>query len=56
MSFGLYLLGYVFVIIGLAYGAFLAHVPPHWIGVPVLVLVGMGILTAVTRTRQKDPN
>ena len=56
MSFGLYLLGYVFVIIGLAYGAFLAHVPTHWIGVLVLVLVGMGILTAVTRTRQKDPN
>jgi hypothetical protein len=56
MSFGLYLVGYIFVIIGLAYGAYLAHVPAHWIGVVVLVLIGMGILTAVTRTRQKDPN
>jgi hypothetical protein len=43
-------------IIGLGYGAHLAHVSPQWIGVGVLVLIGMGILTAVTRTRQKDPN
>jgi hypothetical protein len=56
MSFGLYLVGYVIIIMGLGYGAFLAHVPAHWIAVFVLVLVGMGIVTAVTRTRQKDPN
>ena len=56
MSFALYLVGYLIVIIGLGYGAYLAHVPSHWIGVGVLVLAGMGILTAVTRTRQKDPN
>jgi hypothetical protein len=56
MSFGIYLLGYLIVIIGLGYGAYLAHMPAHWIGVGVLVLLGMGILTAVTRTRQKDQN
>jgi hypothetical protein len=55
MSFGLYLLGYIIVIGGVAYGAFLAHVPHHWIGVIVLVMLGLGILTAVTHTRHKDP-
>jgi len=56
VSFALYLVGYFIVIMGLGYGAYLAHVPSHWIGVLVLVLLGLGILTAVTRTRQKDPN
>jgi hypothetical protein len=44
------------MIVGLGYGAYLAHVPSHWIVVLVLVLVGLGILRAVTKTRQKDPN
>jgi hypothetical protein len=56
MSFAIYLAGYLIVIIGLGYGAHLAHIPPQWIAVGVLVLLGLGILTAVTRTRQKDPN
>ena len=54
MSFGLYLIGFIVLIIGLAWGAQLAHVPPHWIGVGVVVLVGLGIVTAVTHTRQRD--
>ena len=54
MSFGLYLVGFIVLIIGLAWGAQLAHVPPHWIGVGVIVLVGLGIVTAVTHTRQRD--
>ena len=56
MSFGIYLVGYIVLIIGLCYGAYLAHLPSQWIGVGVLVMLGLGILTAVTRTRQKDPN
>jgi hypothetical protein len=54
MSFGLYLAGYIILIIGLAMGANLAHVPPRWIGVGVVVLVGLGVVTAVTHTRQRD--
>ena len=56
MSFGLYLLGYIVLIIGLAIGAHLMHVPPRWIGVGVITLVGIGILTGVTRTRRPDPS
>jgi hypothetical protein len=55
MSFGLYALGFVFVIAGLIYGAVLAHVPGHWIVVGAIVLVGIGILKGVKATRQKDP-
>jgi hypothetical protein len=56
MSFGLYIAGFVVLIAGLAIGAHLAHVPPQWIGVGVVVLVGLGILKAVTHTRQRDPS
>jgi len=54
MSFGLYLFGFVVLVVGVAYGAFLMHMPSHWIGVIVLVLIGLGILTGVANTRQKD--
>lgn len=54
MSFGIYLTGFVVVIAGLIYGASLMHVPTHWIVVGGLVLVGLGILTGVKATRQKD--
>jgi cadmium resistance protein CadD (predicted permease) len=54
MSFGIYLTGFVVVIAGLIYGASLMHIPTHWIVVGGLVLVGIGILTGVIATRQKD--
>jgi hypothetical protein len=56
MSFGLYMVGFIVLIIGLALGAWLLHVPPMWIGVGVIVLVGIGILTGVTTTRRPDPS
>jgi hypothetical protein len=56
MSFALYIVGYLVMIIGLAWGAHLAHVPQQWIGVGVVVLVGLGVVTAVTHTRQRDSN
>jgi uncharacterized membrane protein len=55
MSFGLYATGYAILIIGLVYGAHLMHVPPHWIAVLAIVLIGLGILSGVKATRQKDP-
>ena len=55
MSFGLYAMGFAIVIGGLIYGAYLVHVPTHWIVVGAVVLLGVGILTGVKATRQKDP-
>ena len=55
MSFGIYSVGFVLVIGGLIYGAYLIHVPAHWIAVGAIVLLGLGVLTGVKATRQKDP-
>ena len=54
MSFGLYVVGYLVVIGGLTYGATLMHVPAHWIVAGAIVLIGLGIVTGVKNTRQKD--
>ena len=50
MSFALYIVGFIVLIVGLAWGAHLAHVPPHWIGVGAVVLVGLGVVKAVGHT------
>ncbi len=55
MSFALYLLGFVIVIVGLAWGAMVAGVPQTYIMIGALVLLGIGIISAVKRTRPKDP-
>jgi len=55
VSFALYLVGYVVLIVGLALGAHFLHVQPKWIGVGVLCLVGMAIIHGVAVTRHKDP-
>ena len=54
MSFGLYAVGYAIVIAGLVYAAHLVHMPSHWILVGAIVMVGIGLLSAVKATRQKD--
>lgn len=55
MSFILYLVGFLFVIAGLVYGAVLLGIQTQWIAVGAVVLVGIGLLTGVKATRQKDP-
>jgi cadmium resistance protein CadD (predicted permease) len=54
MSFGLYAAGFAIVIAGLVYAAHLVHLPSHWILVGAIVMIGIGLLSAVKATRQKD--
>jgi uncharacterized membrane protein len=54
MSFGIYAVGFAILIGGLMYGAYLMHMPAHWIVVGGIVLLGVGILSGVKATRQKD--
>ncbi|HKD04696.1 MAG TPA: hypothetical protein VKB79_02240 [Bryobacteraceae bacterium] len=54
VSFGIYMVGFIILIIGLSMGAYLMHVPPKWIGVGVVTMVGLGILLGVTSTRRRD--
>lgn len=55
MSFSLYTVGFAIAICGLVYAAHLLHIPTQWIAVGAVVLLGLGILTGVKNTRQKDP-
>ncbi len=55
MSFGLYAMGFAIMVGGLIYGAHLVHMPTHWIAVGAIVLLGLGVLSGVKATRQKDP-
>jgi hypothetical protein len=54
MSFGIYAAGFAVLIAGLVYAAHLMRMPPHWIAAGAIVMVGIGILSAVKATRQKD--
>lgn len=54
MSFGIYIVGYIIFIIGLATGAYLLNVPTQMIGVGALCLIGLAIVHGVTVARQKD--
>jgi hypothetical protein len=55
MSFGIYMAGFAILVAGLLYAAHLMRMPTHWIIAGGVVLVGMGILSAVKATRPKDP-
>jgi hypothetical protein len=55
-SLTIFIIGFVVLVAGVAYGAHLARVPTEWIGAGVLALVGLGVVLGVTRTRQRDPS
>lgn len=54
-SFSTYLVGFLILILGLGLGAYLLGVPPMWIAVGVIVLIGIGVLSATSRTKSRDP-
>lgn len=55
MSLGIYLVGYLILIAGLALAANMLNVPGRWIGVGVICMVGIAIIHGVAATRHKDP-
>lgn len=50
----MYVIGYVVLIAGLAWAANLLGVSDTWIAVGAIVLLGIGIITGVTRARRPD--
>ena len=54
MSFGLYILGFVIVIGGVAWALITAHVAPLYVMITSVIMLGIGILSAVTHARSKD--
>jgi hypothetical protein len=55
---GLYLLGYVLLIVALLLALWkigvLAAIQPFWIGVGLLVAIGLGIMVAVANSGKKE--
>jgi hypothetical protein len=56
MSFGIYAVGYLILIIGIAYLAHLMRIPDHYVFAIAIILFGAGIVSGVQATRGKDPN
>ena len=54
-SFATFLIGFIVLVIGLAIAASLLGVPTTWIAVGVIVLLGIGIISATNRTKPRDP-
>ena len=54
MSLIIYLIGFAFIIGGIAWALILANVNTSYIMIAIVILVGIGILTGVTRTRTRD--
>jgi hypothetical protein len=51
----IYLIGTLLVVAGLAYGASRLGVSQVWIVAGALVIVGLGMMAGIVKTRQKDP-
>jgi hypothetical protein len=51
MRFLVYLIGFLILIGGLAWAAITAGAPTLWMGIGAVILLGLGIITGITRTR-----
>ena len=52
-KFGIFLIGYLIFVVGVGIALNLVNVPPTWIAVTLLILVGLGIVGG-TRTKRDD--
>ncbi|QWV92694.1 hypothetical protein KP004_16125 [Geomonas oryzisoli] len=55
MSFALYIIGFILIISGVAWALVTAGVAMFKIAIVSIILLGVGILTGVVKTRPKDP-
>ena len=54
MSLIIYLIGFAFVIGGIAWALIVAGVSSQYVMIVVVILIGVAMLTGVTRTRTRD--
>jgi Zn-dependent protease with chaperone function len=55
MSFALYMLGLAVLLGGVAWGLIVAGLAVTYVVIACLIIAGLGIMMAVSRTRAKDP-
>jgi hypothetical protein len=48
-SFHTYLIGFVIFVVGIAIAAYLLGAPPVWIAVGLIILLGLGLISASSR-------
>ncbi|MEN7531367.1 MULTISPECIES: hypothetical protein [unclassified Cupriavidus] len=56
MSFALYVIGLLLLVGGIAWAMSTAGLAPVYIGIACVIVLGIGIMSAVSRTRTKDPS
>jgi membrane-bound acyltransferase YfiQ involved in biofilm formation len=56
MSFAIYLVGFILLTGGVAWGLITAGVPSLYVAIACVILVGLGIISGVSKTRSKDPS
>lgn len=56
MSFLIYIIGFIILIGGVAWALITAGMPQHYVIIASVILLGLGIVSGVARTRNKDPN
>jgi len=55
-NFFVYMIGVVLVVGALAYGASLLGLGSTWIAVVAIAALGLGLMGAIVKTRQKEPS
>ena len=55
-NFFVYMIGVVLVVGALAYGASLLGLGSTWIAVIAIAALGLGLMGAIVKTRQKEPS
>ena len=56
MSFALYIVGLLLLVGGIAWGLVTAGLAMVYVGIACLIVLGLGVMAAVSRTRTKDPS
>ncbi|MES2935944.1 MAG: hypothetical protein V4805_20945 [Pseudomonadota bacterium] len=56
MSLIIYLIGFAILIGGVAWALITAGVPHLYVVIASVIMLGIGILTGVAKTRSKDPS
>jgi hypothetical protein len=55
-NFFVYMIGVLLVVGALGYGASLMGVSSTWIAVFALAVLGLGVMGAIVKTKQKEPS
>ena len=56
MSFVLYMIGLALLVGGIAWALVTAGLATVYVGITCVIVLGIGIMMAVSRTRAKDPS